>query len=137
VSAIVDEHLSEPPVISIIDDDPIARESTGDLVRSLGYEALTFESAAHFLGSACLEKTSCLIADLQMPGIGGLDLQSHLLTLGYRKPIIFITAFPEENSRIRALNAGAAGFLRKPYDETSLIRCLNAALGDTSDGMRS
>jgi CheY-like chemotaxis protein len=82
--------------ISIIDDDQFAREATGDLVQSLGYEVLTFESAERFLESGCLAETSCLITDLQMPGLSGLDLQSRLIEEGQRIPVIFVTAFPEE-----------------------------------------
>jgi FixJ family two-component response regulator len=117
-------------MISIIDDDRFVRDATKDLVRSLGYRVLTFESALHFLESGRLAETSCVITDVQMPGLSGLDLQSRLLADGYRVPVIFITAFPEEASRTRALNAGAAGFLAKPFDEISLVACLDAALRD-------
>jgi FixJ family two-component response regulator len=82
--------------ISIIDDDQTVREATGDLVQSLGYEVLTFESAERFLESGRLAETSCLIADLHMPGLSGLDLQSRLIAEGQRIPVIFVTAFPEE-----------------------------------------
>ena len=114
--------------ISIIDDDQFAREATGDLVQSLGYEVLTFESAERFLESGCLAETSCLITDLQMPGLSGLDLQSRLIAEGQRIPVIFITAFPEERFRRRAMNAGAVGFLSKPFDEEALIHSLETAL---------
>jgi FixJ family two-component response regulator len=106
----------------------LVREATGDLVQSLGYEVLTFESAERFLDSGCLAETSCLITDLQMPGLSGLDLQSQLIAEGQHIPVIFVTAFPEERSRRRAMNAGAVGFLSKPFDEGSLIDCLHTAL---------
>ena len=114
--------------ISIIDDDQVVREATGDLVQSLGYEVLTFESAERFLESGCLAETSCLITDLQMPGLSGLDLQSRLIEEGQRIPVIFVTAFPEERFRRRAMNAGAVSFLSKPFDEEALIRSLETAL---------
>jgi FixJ family two-component response regulator len=115
-------------MISIVDDDAFVRQAIGELVQSLGYTAATFPSAEHFLESGRVEETSCLITDLQMPGLSGLDLQSHLLAHGRRTPIIFITAFPEEKFRTRALNAGAVGFLSKPCDEDALINCLETAL---------
>ena len=115
-------------MISIVDDDRFVREAMGDLVQSLGYEAATFDSAEHFLQSGRLAETSCLITDLQMPGLSGLALQSHLLAEGHRTPVIFITAVPEAKFRSRAKNAGAVGFLSKPFDEESLINCLDTAL---------
>ena len=117
-------------MISIVDDDRFVREAMGDLVQSLGYEAATFDSAEHFLQSGRLAETSCLITDLQMPGLSGLALQSHLLAEGHRTPVILITAVPEEKFRSRAKNRGAVGFLRKPFDEEALINCLDTALND-------
>ena len=114
--------------ISIIDDDQVVREATGDLVQSLGYDVLTFESAERFLESGRLAETSCLITDLHMPGLSGLDLQSRLIAEGQRIPVIFVTAFPEERFRRQAMDAGAVGFLSKPFDEESLIRSLETAL---------
>ena len=115
-------------MISNVDDDISVRESIRDLIESLGYEVATFESAERFLEAACLPDTSCLITDLQMPGLSGLDLQSRLIAEGQRIPVIFVTAFPEERFRRRAMNAGAVGFLSKPFDEESLIRSLETAL---------
>jgi FixJ family two-component response regulator len=115
-------------VISIIDDDASVRAATGNLLRSLGYPVCTFVSAEEFLRSAHLNDTSCVIADVQMPGMSGVDLQSWLLTQGYRVPFIFITAFPEKTMRARALKAGAVCFLTKPFDRLTLIRCLDTAL---------
>ena len=102
--------FGDPMIISIIDDDRAARGATGDLFQSLGYEVLTFDSAERFMESGHLAETSCLITDLQMPGLSGLDLQSRLIAEGQRIPVIFVTAFPEERFRRRALNAGAVGF---------------------------
>ncbi len=116
-------------LISIVDDDESIREATKGLVRSLGYQAETFSSAEEFLKSACIDSTSCLIADVQMPGLSGIDLQRSLIARGSRMPTIFITAFPEESTRARAMKAGAAGFLAKPFSEESLVKCLDNALG--------
>jgi FixJ family two-component response regulator len=98
------------------------------LVRSLGFEAYAFPSAEEFLASPRLNDTSCLVADVQMPGMSGLELQSELATRDRRMPIIFITAFPEERIRKRAETAGAVGFFSKPVDSHALIQCLDAAL---------
>ena len=115
-------------MISIVDDDISVRESIRDLIESLGSEVATFESAERFLEAACLPETSCLITDLQMPGLSGLDLQSRLIVDGQYIPVIFVTAFPEERFRRVAMNAGAIAFLSKPFDENVLIDCLERAL---------
>ena len=116
-------------MISIVDDDASVREATKGLVRSLGYKAATFGSAEEFLGSERLHDTACLITDVQMPGLSGVELQSRLIEDGHRMPVIFLTAFPEDRVRDRALGAGAYGFLSKPFDEENLIGCLTRALG--------
>jgi FixJ family two-component response regulator len=120
--------VSEVPVISIIDDDESVRTATGSLVRSLGYVVHSFASAAEFLHSAHVRDTSCLISDVQMPKMGGLELQRHLRDGGYHIPIIFITAFPDAEKEARALKAGAVCFLNKPFDGVTLLRCLAEAL---------
>jgi len=120
--------VSKPAVISIIDDDLLVRESTADLISSLGHKALIFGSAEQFLASGCLKDTACIITDLHMPGLNGLDLQSRLLAEGHRTPIIFITAYPKEAARSRALTAGAVAFLSKPFEESALISSLETAL---------
>jgi FixJ family two-component response regulator len=121
-------NLSQVPVVSIVDDDASVRLATHRLVRSLGYIAHTFSSADEFLRSPHVNDTSCLIADVQMPGMSGVDLQSVLLAQGRRMPIIFITAFPEESARTRALDAGAMCFLTKPFDGPTLVKYLAAAV---------
>jgi FixJ family two-component response regulator len=121
--------LQQVPVISIVDDDESVREATKGLVRSLGYTAATFGSAEEFLSSERVHDTSCLITDVQMPGLSGVELQSYLIAEGHQMPVIFVTAFPEERIRARALKAGAYGFLSKPFDEDILIGCLDRALG--------
>ena len=122
------DRLSDDPVISIIDDDESVRTGTASLVRSLGLTAHTFVGADEFLQSHRLDDTSCLILDVQMPGMSGLELQELLAARGCRLPIIFITAHPEECIRDRALAAGAVCFLRKPFAAQELIQCLDSAL---------
>jgi FixJ family two-component response regulator len=118
-------------LISIIDDDEEIREATKALLRSLGYRAATFASAEEFLQSDSLGNTACLIADVQMPGLSGVDLQHWLMTRGVKIPTIFITAFPENGARARAMKAGAVGFLCKPFSEDSLLKCLDSAVGSS------
>jgi FixJ family two-component response regulator len=120
-------------MIAIVDDDESMRESTQELVSSLGYRVAAFASAEEFLLSEEVERTRCLIADVRMPGLSGIDLQSRLVAQGACVPTIFITAFPEERTRLSALKAGAVGYLGKPFSEESLVKCLNTALG-SSDG---
>jgi FixJ family two-component response regulator len=115
-------------MISIIDDDRSVREGIKSLVRSLGYDAATFASAEDYLGSDCIRVSECLITDLQMPGITGVDLQDRLIADGYRKPIIFMSALSAEEAPFRAKAAGAFGFLRKPFSDERLIECLEKAL---------
>jgi FixJ family two-component response regulator len=125
--------MRSAPLISIIDDDESMRESTKGLVRALGYQAATFASAEEFLQSDSMGNTSCLITDVQMPGLSGIDLQRGLIARGIQMPTIFITAFPEEGTRLRALTAGAVGYLGKPFSEESLVSCLDKALGRSGE----
>lgn len=125
--------MRSTPLISIVDDDESIRESTEGLVRSLGYRAATFASAEEFLQSDSVDSTSCLITDVQMPGLSGIDLQRGLIAQGVKMPTIFITAFPEEETRARAMNAGALGYLSKPFSEESLLKCLSTALGNSGE----
>ena len=123
-------------MITVIDDDKSVRDSLRDLVQSLGFTVTTFESAEDFLRSGCLGLTACVVTDVRMPGMSGIELQHRLLTDGDRTPMVFVTSYPEEAVRARALKAGALGFLRKPFDDASLIDCLNRALGDHQAGER-
>jgi FixJ family two-component response regulator len=125
--------MRSAPLISIVDDDESMRESTKGLVRSLGYQAAAFASAEEFMQSDSLDSTSCLIADVQMPGLSGIDLQRWLIDRGVQMPTIFITAFPEEVTRLRAVKAGAVGYLGKPFSEESLLKCLDTALGSSDE----
>ena len=125
------EHLERIfPMIAIVDDDEAVREATKGLVRSLGYNASTFASADHFLKSEQLHNTSCLITDLHMPGLSGIDLQDHLIARGHRIPVIFITGYPDESVRTRAMKAGAVGFLSKPYRGRPLDRMYRESFED-------
>jgi FixJ family two-component response regulator len=120
--------VSKVGIVSIIDDDASVRDAMEGLVRSLGFIACAFESAEDFLRSPRAEDTACLITDVQMPGMNGLELQSHLLAQGRRLPIIFITAFPEQSIRRRAQAAGAVAFLEKPFDGGTMVSLLHEAL---------
>lgn len=120
--------LNNAIMISIVDDDPFVRESTVDLVNSLGYRAAAFESAENFLDSGQIGNTSCLITDLQLPGLNGVELQEQLRIDGHRTPVIVITAFPEARIRARAIAAGAVAFLPKPFEEAVLIESIESAL---------
>jgi FixJ family two-component response regulator len=120
--------LPKVPLISIIDDDASVRSAVSRLIRATGYLAHAFPSAADFLNSQHLRDTSCVIADVQMPGMSGIELQNLLHARGYSMPMIFITAFPDENSRVQAIQAGAVAFLSKPFDATTLVDTIDSAL---------
>ena len=120
--------MSTVSVISVIDDDVSVRAATSKFLRSHGYKVQAYSSAEHFLGSGGLNDTSCVIADMQMPGMSGLELLTMIRAQGYRVPFIFITAFPDETTRARALREGAICFLSKPFAGPTLINCLGIAL---------
>jgi FixJ family two-component response regulator len=120
--------LTDLSLIAIVDDDDAVRGSTETLLRSLGFATRTFASAESFLQSSLLSETICLILDVQMPNMSGVELQARLSELGVDIPIIFITAYPNKNDETRALNAGATGFLRKPVNEQRLVECLGEAV---------
>jgi FixJ family two-component response regulator len=115
-------------LVSVVDDDRFFRESMQRLVRSLGYTVEAFNSAADFLASDRLAETACLIADIQMPGMTGIELYTHLIDTGRPIPTILVTAYPDDADRSRMISGGVVGYLRKPVDETSLLQCLRAAL---------
>ncbi len=120
--------MSEAPLVAIVDDDELARDGINQLVESLGYTTATFTSAEHYLQSAVVAQTTCLITDLQLPGQSGLELQEALRSQGYQMPVIVITAYPNDKHRTRAFNNGAIGFLSKPFDEKWLMECLTDAM---------
>ena len=116
------------PQISVVDDDESMREAIRGLMRSLGYKAQAFRSAEEFLTSRQVLHTSCLIADVQMPGMTGLELHRHLVALGKTIPTILITAYPDDSVRERALGDGVVGYLSKPFDENDLLACIRSSL---------
>jgi FixJ family two-component response regulator len=124
--------LRNVPVISIIDDDESIRSGTMRLVRSRGFVAHAFPSATEFLHSKQLAETSCLISDIHMPEMSGIQLQATLRMRGHDIPIIFITAFPNDKIRAQALARGAVCFLDKPFEGEALLRCLDTALKDNA-----
>ena len=127
--------MTKKLLISVVEDDRFFRESMRRLMRSLGYSAETFASAAEFLGSPRLTETACLIADVNMPAMTGVALYRHLVEAGHAIPTILVTAYPNDVDRGRALNDGVICYLRKPVDEQHLKRCLRAALtsGDSPE----
>ncbi|MGY3609646.1 MULTISPECIES: response regulator transcription factor [unclassified Bradyrhizobium] len=125
--------MADGPIISVVDDDASVRTATARLLRSLGFFVHAFASAQEFLSSPRLRETSCLIADVEMPGMNGIELQEYLIANGYTTPMIFITAFPEDRIRERVMGAGAVDFLSKPFDEPRLLECVERALRTHED----
>jgi FixJ family two-component response regulator len=119
---------SSGPLISVVDDDDVVREALRNLIVSLGYAAVSFCSAEEYLSSGIVLNTACLVSDVQMPGMTGLDLQARMITDGHQIPIIYVTAFTDEQTRARALEGGAVGLLIKPVNQDELINCLERAL---------
>ena len=115
-------------LISIVDDDQPFRESMRKLVMLLGYNVEAFSSAADLLASRLLPETACLIADINMPGMTGIELHRHLVNAGYAIPTILVTAYPDEVVRDRVLKDGVVCYLSKPVDDNHLERCLRSAL---------
>jgi FixJ family two-component response regulator len=116
------------PVISVVDDDTSFRRATARLIHSLGHAVASYGSAEEFLCSGHIEDTACLVSDVKMPGMDGIELQSRLRQQGSRMPVIFITAHPDTSARKRAMASGAVGFLSKPFRDDDLISCLDRAL---------
>jgi FixJ family two-component response regulator len=115
-------------LISVVDDDESMREAIRGLMKSLGYTAVAFASAEEFLSSCQIPRTSCLITDVQMPGITGLELHHRLLAAGKIIPTILITAYPDDSARERALGDGVVSYLSKPFDENDLLTCIRSSL---------
>jgi FixJ family two-component response regulator len=124
--------VSTKLLIAIVDDDESVRDAAINLFRSMGLGAIAFESAETFLGSGSIDEVSCLVLDVQMPGMDGLRLQSHLTSIGRNIPIIFVTGYAEDSARARALESGAICFLTKPFSEGDLLSGLHSAL-ESSD----
>jgi FixJ family two-component response regulator len=116
------------PLITIVDDDDSLRKSLDNLLRSVGFRTQGFSSAEAFLSSQQVHDTACLILDVRMPGMSGLDLQRQLGATNWHLPIIFVTAHVDDAARARALAAGAVDFLYKPFHEEALLNAINTAL---------
>jgi len=116
-------------MIAIIDDDDEVRSATENLIQSCGLETRAFDSAQAFLDSPAASESQCLITDVQMPGMSGIELSRTLLDRGINVPTIFITAYPEERLRQQAEAFGAIGFLSKPFDAGRLLKCIGMAIG--------
>ena len=123
-----DNKMRGERLVSIVDDDPSVRSSTRRLLRSSGLRADAFASAEDFLQSGCVEQTGCLLLDLSMPGMGGLELQRRLAESGRLIPIVFLSARASEEEERRALQAGASSFLRKPVSKGALLAAIRAVL---------
>lgn len=125
------------PLIAVIDDDESIRKTTRLLIQSFGFQAVALQSAETFLKSAQLRETSCLIVDVQLPGMNGLQLQRHLASEGCKVPIIFITAYDNSESRQQAMQAGAVAFLSKPFSDNLLLQTIRATLRQEEGGMKT
>jgi FixJ family two-component response regulator len=115
-------------LVSVVEDDQFFRESMRRLMRSQNYTVEVFSSAADFLASPHLTETACLIADVQMPAMTGIELYKRLIDAGHSIPTILVTAYPNDVDRARVLKDGVVCYLRKPVDDAHLIRCLRSAL---------
>jgi FixJ family two-component response regulator len=120
--------MARAPLISIVDDDDSLRNSLGNLLRSVGLRVQQFASADAFLASQDVRETACLILDVRMPGMNGLELQRHIVAADWRLPIVFVTSHADDDARARALGAGAVGFLYKPFREQELLDAIDTAL---------
>jgi FixJ family two-component response regulator len=121
-------------LVSIVDDDEAFREAMTSLMKSLGFEVEAFASAEAFLASPRLRSTSCLIADVHMPGMTGIELHRHLVASGRTIPVILITAYPDDNVRARALAAGVICYLSKTFDDDALLGFVRSALVQAEQG---
>ena len=120
--------MVKKPVIAIVDDDQSVREGIVDLVSSMGFDARPFERAEDFLRSHQMTCADCLITDVRMPGMNGLELLDRLVAAGKSIPAIVLTAFTQEADRVRALGAGAVCYMPKPVHESDLMKCIDEAL---------
>jgi FixJ family two-component response regulator len=136
-SALQEQLKTKANLICLVDDDESIRRTMTLLIQSFGFQAAVFDSAESLLNSGQLQETSCLILDLQMPGINGLQLQCHLAAQGYKIPIIFITAYDSKESRQQALHAGAVAFLGKPFDDELLLETIHTAVRDRKSTSRT
>jgi FixJ family two-component response regulator len=126
--------MAEKPLVAIVDDDQSLRNATRDLLRAAGFSAAVFADAASFLGSASRAVAACLVADMRMPGMTGLELYQALVAAGQRIPTVIITAHPEELMQSRARAAGITCYLSKPFAPEDLLECVREALAKSQDG---
>jgi FixJ family two-component response regulator len=136
-SALPVQSRARRKLISLVDDDESIRRTTTLLIQSFGFQAAAFESAESLLKSGQLQETSCLIVDVQMPGMNGLQFQRHLAASGYKIPIIFITAYDNKESRQQAMQAGAVAFLSKPFNDELLLETIHSTLRDGESGEKT
>jgi len=136
-SALPLELRERKKLMSIVDDDESVRRTTTLLIQSFGFQAAAFESAESLLKSGQLQETSCLIVDLQMPGMNGLQLQRHLAASGYKIPMIFITAYDSKESRQQAMQAGAVAFLSKPFNDELLLETIRGTLRESEPNAKT
>ena len=136
-SALPLELRERKKLISIVDDDESVRRTTTLLIQSFGFQAAAFESAESLLKSGQLQETSCLLVDLQMPGMNGLQLQRHLAASGYKIPMIFITAYDSKESRQQAMQAGAVAFLSKPFNDELLLETIRGTLRESEPNAKT
>jgi FixJ family two-component response regulator len=137
LSALPSELKERKQLISVVDDDESVRRTTILLIQSFGFQAAAFESAESLLTAGQLQETSCLIVDVQMPGMNGLQLQRHLAASGYKIPIIFITAYDSKESRQQARQAGAVAFLSKPFNDEILLETICTTLRDVEPNAKT
>jgi FixJ family two-component response regulator len=123
-----ENRLLKAPLIAIVEDDELFRKSLRRLMRSLGYTVEAFASAADFLAFPHLDKTKCLIADVHMPRMTGVELYARLIEFGHKIPTILVTAYPDDAARARALKDGIVCYLRKPFDDNDLLGCVRKAV---------
>ena len=119
---------TDRPLVAIVDDDELFRRSIERLVRTAGFNVATFASAEDFLDSADLDRVTCAILDMRLPGMNGLDLQQRLIARPTPLPIVFVSAHEEAAMRAMALRAGAIAFLKKPFDNSTLLDALNRSI---------
>lgn len=125
--------MADDRIVAVVDDDLPAQEATVDLVRALGFNAVGFGSATELLDWKDLRRMACLITDVRMPGMGGIDLHAQLAASAISVPTILVTAHPDDRTRVRALQAGVDFYLEKPLEADRLLVCICSAIGDRSE----
>jgi FixJ family two-component response regulator len=126
--------MIEKPLVAVVDDDQSIRNATRDLLKAAGFSTATFEDAESFLGSASRASAACLVADMRMPGMTGLELYQALVASGSGIPTVLITAHPEEQTQSRARDAGITCYLSKPFAPDELLECVREALAKSQRG---